>query len=33
LEGIKLTAENDSLVLSATDLELAIIKTIKAEVS
>ncbi len=32
LEGIKLTAENDSLVLSATDLELAIIKTIKAEV-
>lgn len=32
LEGIKLSAENDSLVLSATDLELAIIKTIKAEV-
>lgn len=32
LEGIKLTAENDTLVLSATDLELAIIKTIKAEV-
>lgn len=32
LEGIKLTAENDSLVLSATDLELAIIKTIKADV-
>lgn len=32
LEGIKLTAENDSLVLSATDLELAIIKNIKAEV-
>lgn len=32
LEGIKLSAENDELVLSATDLELAIIKTIKAEV-
>lgn len=32
LEGIKLTAENDSLVLSATDLELAIVKSIKAEV-
>lgn len=32
LEGIKLTAINDSLVLSATDLELAIVKTIKADV-
>ena len=32
LEGIKITAENDKLVLSATDLELAIEKTIKAEV-
>ena len=32
LEGIKLTAENDVLVLSATDLELAIEKTIKADV-
>lgn len=32
LEGIKLTAENDRLVLSATDLELAIEKTIKADV-
>ena len=32
LEGIKLTAENDKLVLSATDLELAIEKTIKADV-
>ena len=32
LEGIKLSAHNDSLVLSATDLELSIQKTIKAEV-
>ena len=32
LEGIKITAENDKLVLSATDLELAIEKTIRAEV-
>ena len=32
LEGIKMTAEKDSLVLSATDLELAIEKTIKADV-
>lgn len=32
LEGIKLTAINNSLILSATDLELAIIKTIKADV-
>ena len=32
LEGIKLTAENDTLKLSATDLELAIEKTIKADV-
>ena len=32
LEGIKLTAENDTLKLSATDLELVIEKTIKAEV-
>lgn len=32
LEGIKLTAENDTLILSATDLELAIEKTIKADV-
>ena len=32
LEGIKLTAINDTLVLSATDLELGIEKTIKAEV-
>ena len=32
LEGIKLTAENDTLILSATDLELAIEKTIRADV-
>lgn len=32
LEGIKLSAHNDCLVLSATDLELSIQKTIKAEV-
>ena len=32
LEGIKLTAENDTLKLSATDLELAIEKTIRADV-
>lgn len=32
LEGIKLTAEDDKLVLSATDLELAIEKTIRADV-
>ena len=32
LEGIKLSAKNDCLVLSATDLELSIEKTIKAEV-
>ena len=32
LEGIKLSAENDRLKLSATDLELAIEKTIKADV-
>ena len=32
LEGIKLTAEEDYLTLSATDLELAIEKTIRAEV-
>ncbi len=32
LEGIKLTTENDTLKLSATDLELAIEKTIKADV-
>lgn len=32
LEGIKLTAEDDTLTLSATDLELAIEKRIKAEV-
>lgn len=32
LEGIKLSTQNDSLKLSATDLELAIEKTIKAEV-
>lgn len=32
LEGIKLTAINDTLILSATDLELGIEKTIKAEV-
>ena len=32
LEGIKLCAENDRLKLSATDLELAIEKTIKADV-
>ena len=32
LEGIKITAENDKLILSATDLELAIEKTIRAEV-
>ena len=32
LEGIKLTAEEDYLTLSATDLELSIEKTIRAEV-
>ena len=32
LEGIKLTAENDKLKLSATDLELTIEKVIKADV-
>ncbi len=32
LEGIKLTAENGKLILSATDLELGIEKTIRAEV-
>ena len=32
LEGIKLSAHGDSLTLSATDLELSIEKTIKAEV-
>ena len=32
LEGIKISAHNDSIVLSATDLELSIQKTIKAEV-
>ena len=32
LEGIKLSAENDGLTLSATDLELSIIKTIRSEV-
>lgn len=32
LECIKLTARNDSLTLSATDGEIAIIKTIKAEI-
>lgn len=32
LEGIKLIAENDTLTLSATDLELAIEKKIKADV-
>lgn len=32
LEGIKLTAENDVLTLTATDLELGIKKTIKADV-
>lgn len=32
LEGIKLTTENDSLKLSCTDLELAIEKTIRADV-
>lgn len=32
LEGIKITTENDSLKLSATDLELAIEKTIRAEI-
>ncbi len=32
LEGIKLTAEEDHLTLSATDLELSIEKTIKADV-
>ena len=32
LEGIKLVANNDSLVLSATDLEMSIEKTIRAEV-
>ena len=32
LEGIKLTAEEDYLTLSATDLELSIEKTIKAQV-
>lgn len=32
LEGIKLTAENDMLILTATDLELGIKKNIKADV-
>ncbi len=32
LEGIKITAEDDKLILSATDLELGIEKTIKAQV-
>jgi DNA polymerase III subunit beta len=32
LEGIKLEAKGDKLILSATDLDLSIIKTIKAEV-
>lgn len=32
LEGIRLVAENDSLTLTATDTELTIIKTIKADV-
>lgn len=32
LEGIKLTAQDNKLILSATDLELSIEKTIKAEV-
>lgn len=32
LEGIKISAKNDSLVLTATDTELTIEKTIKAEV-
>lgn len=32
LECIKLTAKNDGLTLSATDGEISIIKTIKAEV-
>ena len=32
LEGIKITTENDSLKLSATDLELAIEKTVKADI-
>ena len=32
LEGILLTAENDKLTLTSTDLELSIIKTIKADV-
>ena len=32
LEGIKMTAENDTLILSATDLELGIEKTIRADV-
>ena len=32
LEGIKLTAEEDHLTLTATDLELSIQKTIKAEI-
>ena len=32
LEGIKITAEDDTLTLSATDTELSIVKKIKAEV-
>ena len=32
LEGIKISAYGDSVVLSGTDLELSITKTIKAEV-
>lgn len=32
LEGIKIKAENDTLTLSATDMELSIIKSIKADV-
>ena len=32
LEGIKISAYGDSVILSGTDLELSITKTIKAEV-
>ena len=32
LEGIKIVCENDKLILSATDLEMSVEKTIRAEV-
>ncbi len=32
LEGIKIVCENDKLILSATDLEMSVEKTIRAEI-